>query len=323
MRNDKRVEESEMPQDEKDILGIISRIHDWKGREVRYEQVIGGITNPNWKVCVDGKDYFVKVPGKGTEAFIDRNNCHQANLIAQNTGIGPPVFHFFEDTGVEIFDWIEGYKPMRFGDVLEREKFYKMIDVIRKFHRYEEIELPLTQTAFEQTFTMIQLTRQLQGYMPPEIDRMEWLARTIEEAIMTAGIDYVPCHNDLWSANYVWNDEKRDAKLLDYEYASMNDECYDFGIWSAVNYFTEAMDKELIRYYYGEYDEKMFARFKLYKILQDIKWAMWSCVQAVTSPVEDYDYFNWYGTKMARLKHFWADPRLDYWLNILKGVTAF
>jgi thiamine kinase-like enzyme len=44
----------------------------------------------------------------------------------------------------------------------------------------------------------------------------------------------------------VWNEEKRDAKLLDYEYASMNDECYDFSILSGGNYFTEAMDKELI-----------------------------------------------------------------------------
>jgi len=51
--------------------------------------------------------------------------------------------------------------------------------------------------------------------------------------------------------------------LLDYEYASMNDECYDLGIWSAVNYFTEAMEHELIKYYYGHHDEKKFAKLKL------------------------------------------------------------
>lgn len=313
----------EKTQREKDILDVIDRIEDWRGKDIKFEPVIGGITNPNWRVTVEGNKYFIKIPGKGTEAFIDRNNCHQANLIAQNTGIGPVVFHYFEDSGVEVFEWIEGYKPMKFGDVLQKEKFYKMVDIIKKFHRYKEIKLPLTQTAFEQTFTMIRLAKELKGYLPPEIDRMEWLANRIQEAVMAAGINYVPCHNDLWSSNYVWNDERRDVKLLDYEYASMNDECYDFGIWSAANYFTEAMDKELIRYYYGEYDENKFARFKLYKILQDIKWAMWSCVQAVSSPVEDYDYFNWYGTKMARLRLFWSDPRLDYWINLLKGTPIF
>jgi thiamine kinase-like enzyme len=80
--------------------------------------------------------------------------------------------------------------------------------------------------------------------------------------------------------------------FLDYEYAPMNDEFYDLGIWSAVNYFTEAMDQELIKYCYGQHDEHKLTRLKLYKILQDIKWAMWSCVKAVNSPVSEFYYFE-------------------------------
>lgn len=312
-----------MSGNEDDVLDVIKRIEEWKGKDINYELVTGGKTNINWMVNVEGSKYFIKIPGEGTEAFIDRKNCHEANLIAQNTGIGPRVFYFFEDNGVEVFEWIEGYIPMSFGDVFQENKFYKMVDVSKSFHSYKDIELPLTQTAFEQTYTMIKLTKELKGYIPKEIDRMEWLVKTIEEAVMVEGINFVPCHNDLWSANFVWNEEKQDVKLLDYEYASMNDELYDFGIWSSANYFTEAMDKELIRYYYGIIDEKKFARFKLYKILQDIKWAMWSCVQAVNSPVSEFDYFNWLGTKMARLRSFWSDPRLDYWINLLKGRSIF
>jgi len=312
-----------MEKKEKNILDVINRIEEWKGKDISYEPVTGGKTNNNWLVCIEEVKYFIKIPGEGTEAFIDRKNCHAANLIAQYAGIGPKVFYFFEDTGVEVFEWIDGYKPMSFGDVFKENKFYKMVDVSKKFHTYNKIKLPLTQTAFEQTLTMIKLARELKGYIPKEIDRMEWLVNSIEEAIMNDGINFVPCHNDLWSSNFVWNEEKQDVKLLDYEYASMNDECYDFGIWSSANYFTEAMDKELIRYYYGTIDERIFARFKLYKILQDIKWAMWSCVQAVHSPVSDFDYFNWLGTKMARLRSFWSDPRLDYWINLLKGISIF
>ena len=307
----------------KDILDIIDEVDDWRGKEVKYEPVTGGKTNLNWKVNIEGADYFVKIPGQGTEAFIDRKNCHEANLIAQNAGIGPKVFKFFEDTGVEIFEWIDGCVPAGFGDVFDENKFYKMVDVARKFHSYKEIKLPLVQTAFEQTANMLKLARKLKGYIPAEIDRMEWLVKVIEEAIMASGIDYVPCHNDLWTANFVWINEDQEVMLLDYEYASMNDECYDLGIWSAVNSFSEGMDYELIRYYYGQADEYKFARLKLYKILQDIKWAMWSCVNAVSSPVSEFDYFEWLGTKMARLRGFWNDPRLDYWLNLLKGRTVF
>lgn len=312
-----------MGKNEKDILDVIAQVNEWRGKKVKYKPVIGGKTNLNWQVSVETVDYFVKIPGQGTEAFIDRINCHEANLIAQNTGIGPKVFKFFKDTGVEVFEWINGCTPLRFGDVFDENKFYKMIDVARKFHSYREIKLPLEQTAFEQTANMIKLARELKGYIPAEIDRMEWLVKVIEESIMTSGIDFVPCHNDLWTANFVWIKENQEVMLLDYEYASMNDECYDFGIWSAVNSFSEGMDNELIRYYYGQADEYKFARLKLYKILQDIKWAMWSCVQAVNSPVSEFDYFEWLGTKMARLRAFWNDPRLDYWLNLLKGRAVF
>lgn len=170
---------------------------------------------------------------------------------------------------------------------------------------------------------MLAMAREFNGYLPPEIDRMEWLVERIAEAVTAAGIEHVPCHNDLWSANFVWIEAEREIMLLDFEYASMNDECFDLGIWSAVNYFTEEMDFELIRYYYGGFDEAKFARMKLYKILQDIKWAMWSCVNAVNSPVSDFDYFEWLGGKMARLRSFWNDPRLDSWLNLLHGKPMF
>ncbi|MFW6149772.1 MAG: choline/ethanolamine kinase family protein [Atribacterota bacterium] len=312
-----------MSVNEKEILDVIDRIEEWKGKNINYEMVHGGKTNNNWKVNVGEESYFVKIPGKGTEKFIDRKNCHKANLIAQNTGIGPGVAYFFEDNGVEIFEWIDGYIPMKFGDVFKKEKFFKMADTAKKFHRYKEIKLPLTQNAFDQTMHMIDLAKELKGFIPKEINRMEWLVKTIEEAIMKNGIEFVPCHNDLWSSNFLWNEKEKDIKLIDYEYASMNDECYDLGIWSAANYFSEDMDKQLIQYYYDGYDEMIFARFKLYKILQDIKWAMWSCVQAVNSPVSEFDYFEWLGTKMARLRSFWADPRLDYWLNLLKGIPIF
>ena len=77
-----------------------------------------------------------------------------------------------------------------------------------------------------------------------------------------------------------------------------------------------------IRHYYGGHDELQFARFKLYKILKDIAWSMWSLIQAQNSTVQDFDYYNWFGSKMARA---WAStgttPGLDYWLSLLKGTS--
>ena len=55
----------------------VARVADWQGKDVSYEPVAGGITNPNFKVFVDGKAYFLKIPGAGTD-FINRDVCHAA-----------------------------------------------------------------------------------------------------------------------------------------------------------------------------------------------------------------------------------------------------
>jgi thiamine kinase-like enzyme len=312
-----------MDQNEKDLLNVINSIDDWRNEDVKYEPVIGGITNPNWKVKVGDQSYFVKIPGRGTETFIDRNNAHIANKVAAELGIGVPIYYYFEDTHVEVFEFLDCYRTLNYGDVFNSEIFYKIIDTVRKFHQYKKQSLPLTQTPFEQTFHFICLARQMNCYLPPEIDRMEWLAKKIEEAIMVSGIDYVPTHNDFWTANFLFNQSTGDLRLVDYEYACMSDECWDFSDISGTNNFTEAMDVELIRYYYGEFNEKKFARMKLYKILKEIGWSMWCVIQAKQSSVQNYDYFEWFGTKMCRLRLFWNDPRLDYWLNLIKGTPIF
>ncbi len=304
-----------------ELLATINRMSAWHGLDVSYVPVTGGITNPNFRVTVNGDDFFVKIPGAGTAAFIDRKNCHRANQIAEHVGIGPQVVCFFEDTGVEIFSWIHGYRTLTWGDVYDPKIFLQTVDLIRQFNEHEKISLPLTETAFEQTFKMLRMARDLKTYLPPEIERMEYLAKQIEGAILAGGIHYKPCHNDYYVNNIVINDETGDVKLLDFEYASMNDECYDMGLYSGANYFTEEMDVAFINRYYGEWREERFARLKLYKILADIKWSMWSLVQDKISLVR-FDYFNWFGTKMARFRGNSLDPRLDYWLTLVSKGGA-
>ena len=307
-----------MDKNENDLIEAINRVDDWKGSKITYETVTGGITNPNWKVTVNGQSYFVKIPGRGTNKFIDRNNAHIANLIASKEGIGPKAYYFFEDTGVEILEWLENYRTLNYGDVFNRQLFLQIIETIKKFHQHKELELPSKKSPFEQTFEMIKLAKEVGGYLPPEIDRMEWLAHQIEASIMKSGINYVPCHVDHWTANYLYNEDKKDLKLTDFEYAAMNDEGWDFAGISGTNYFTEAMDQEWIKHYYGVHDEVKFARFKLFKILTEICWSMWSSVQITQSSVKGFDYYMWMGTKLSRLRSYWNDPRLDYWLTLLK-----
>jgi len=298
----------------------IARVSDWKGKNIKYSPVSGGITNPNFKVNVDGRDFFLKIPGAGTD-FIDRPNCHAANVIAAESGAGPQVYYYFEDTGVEIFEWLDGYKTVSYGDIYYEKIFTKIFERVAAFHN-DGATLPLQQTLFEQAWDMMDRAKK-GSYLPPWQDKMEYLLHTIEDAIRNNGIVFKPCHNDFWSNNLMYSAEKDDLKIIDYEYASMNDPYYDLGLISTTNYFTEAMDVELCKVYHGgEFDEMGFAKIKLYKIAADIKWAYWALQQAINSDVE-FDYMNWYGQKVARLQHLWLDPRVDMWLDMLGGKPVF
>ena len=59
---------------ERELEAIIARVPPWRGQTLRYEPVQGGISNVNWRIWVGDTDrsFFLKVPGKGTEMFIDR-----------------------------------------------------------------------------------------------------------------------------------------------------------------------------------------------------------------------------------------------------------
>lgn len=298
----------------------IARVEDWKGKKIRYENVIGGITNPNYKVTVAGKNFFLKIPGAGTD-FIDRDNCHQANIIGMESGAGPVVTHYYDDTGVEIWEWLEGYRQIKFGDIYYEKIFRKIAEAIRDFHNIKGHTLPLKQTLFEQAWDMIERSRG-GGYLPPWYDKMLFILERIEKACNKDGIDWKPCHNDFWTNNFMYSDEKDDFKLIDFEYASMNDPYNDLGCFSTTNYLTEAMDMLLSEIYHGGWNEKGYARLKLYKIVADIKWGFWALQQYLFSDVK-FDFMNWYGMKTARLQHLWQDPRLDYWINLLNGKPIF
>ena len=58
----------------------------------------------------DGKKHFMKVYGPGTESFINRDGSNDAALQAHEMGIGPTVLHYNKETGLEVIEFLEGYR---------------------------------------------------------------------------------------------------------------------------------------------------------------------------------------------------------------------
>lgn len=294
---------------------VVNRIGDWKGRAIWYQPVSGGISNTNWRVGVEGvaNDFFVKVPGRGTEMFVDRLAAHDASLKAAQCGVSASVHYFIEDLGVEVFEFMEGFRASNNGDFLNPDIRTNAARALRRFSREEP--LGLTKTVFDQAEEHLAQIQELGGYTPPDkswVDRQYGLAKAALEA---SGIDVAPCLNDNLAGNFMLNKDG-DVVLVDFEYASNNDPHYELALWFGEMFFTPDVEHEMVEAYFGEARSDTLARVFLYKALADVKWSNWAWVQRQVSQL-DFDFHKYGAWKHMRARQVMQDPR---WEEALRRV---
>ena len=297
---------------ERDLEAAISRIPEWSAHRLRYGPVTGGISNANWRVWLGDApaSFFVKIPGKGTEMFIDRVAAMDASRKAAALGVGPPVHAFLAADGIEISDFIEGRRSCTHADFRDIALCRTALDVYRRLHGAEK--LILTKTVFDMIDEHIDQVRTLGGWFPPDFAELERQYRRARAALEASGLDLVPCFNDPMAGNFMV-DNAGTIMLIDYEYASNNDRCYDLGIWFGEMFFDEATELELIEHYFGRVDPAIIARITIHKALADLKWSTWSMVQQKVSAL-DFDFFKYGVWKHMRARSILQDPLWDNWL---------
>ena len=91
------------------IEEIVQQMDDWKNTKVEIYEMTGGLTNRNFRVSVDDKAFFVRVPGADTELLaIDRDNEYHSSKAAADAGIGPKVFYHLPDHIVIVMEFLIG-----------------------------------------------------------------------------------------------------------------------------------------------------------------------------------------------------------------------
>jgi len=298
---------------ERELETAISRVGPWSGRKTRYRPVSGGISNANFRIWLDDDpaSYFVKIPGKGTEMFIDRAAAMDASRTAAALGIGPRVHDYLAADGIEISDFIEGRRSCTHADFRDLTLCRTALDIYRQLHGAPK--LMLTKTVFDMIEEHIDHVNTLGGWVPPDFSFLEREYRRARAALEASGVDLVPCFNDPMAGNFMVDDAGT-IMLIDYEYASNNDRCYDLGIWFGEMFFEEPTEYALIEHYFGRADPATVARVTLHKALADIKWSTWSMVQNKVSAL-DFDFFKYGAWKHMRARSILQDPRWDSWLK--------
>lgn len=293
----------------------IVQVEAWTGRSMRYRPVSGGISNTNFRVEVQGSshDFFVKIPGRGTERFIDRNAARAASRQAEVIGVGPKTFDYLDHAGIEIAEFVEDRRASTHLDFIDPAVRAETVRLYRMFHQAPP--LPLTKTVFDMIDEHYDQVRQLNGFLPEDHDWLTWQYQQARAALEAAGLDLVPCFNDPMPGNFLLGEDKS-IMLIDFEYASNNDRLYDLAIWSSEHFFSEEVEREIIEEYLGRYDLRAHARFIVHKALADIKWSTWAMVQNRISTL-DFDFYKYGIWKHMRARSIIYDPRWPLFLKAL------
>lgn len=297
------------------LEAAVGRVAAWRGRAVRYAPLIGGLMNQNWVVHVadDPRSYFVKVPGPGSDMFINRSVANEAARNAHAIGVAPEVVFFDASDGVEISEFLTGYRACTNADFTDPSIQTSVLGIYRSVHGGPP--LAETKTIFDMIEEHVEQGRELGAHFPPA---MPWILHRYAQAkaaFFASGLDLVPCFNDPMPGNFLLDisGTGRPMKLIDYEFASNNERSYELGVLFAEMFYDEATTIRLAEQYCGRADPAMIARIMVNRALADVKWACWAVVNRKLS-AWDFDYQKYGIWKFMRARQVMTDPRWDAWL---------
>lgn len=301
----------------KQVEKAVRAVPGWSPDKVEIEPLVGGLLNENWLARHEGKQFFMKVYGVGSENFVDRDLSFEAARQAHSLGIGPEVLLYDKVAGMEVVEFLDSYRASTNADFVRKDFLEGVIDLFAAFNSGKP--LSRTKDVFEMTDEHIEQGREVNAIRPSDFDWLQKQYNRAKAAFMATGLDLVPCHNDPMPGNFLVNldgEAIRDMKLIDYEFASNNERAYEIGVFLGEMFVDEKTSLELIERYYGEVRASTVARVNVARAVADMKWGSWAVQQRQLSDW-DFDYQKYGIWKYMRARAVFNDPRWDDWLRAI------
>jgi thiamine kinase-like enzyme len=269
------------------LEGVLARLPMLEGASLATATRLGGLTNLNFLVEHQDERYVVRVPGAGTDEYIDRAAEEHAATSAAAAGVNVDVVFFDATDGLMVTRFLDGsvaMSPDRFRDLgavaRAGETIRRLHDDARPFANDFEV------------FDVIDGYRALltsKGIELPAVHRdCEAAAEASRHALASSGSRLVPSHCDPLCENFLDTHDR--MYLIDYEYAGNNDPMWDLGDLSIEGGFGPEQDAVLLRAYLGaDPRPEDVGRMVVFKALCDLVWGLWGLIQhADGNPAEDF-----------------------------------
>ncbi|MFZ1725692.1 MAG: phosphotransferase family protein [Albidovulum sp.] len=287
-----------------DIRSAIAAIPVLAGYAGDFER-LGGLTNRVFRVG----DFCLRIPGVGTEEYINR--AHEANAAkaAAVAGVSPDVVHFDADTGVMLTRYIDGavtMSPALFRTIQGAPARAGL--VFRQLHG-SGAEFPFRFDLFAMIDDYLAILGTKDVALPAGYHDVVAEAEAVRRALAAHELPSAPCHCDPLCENFL--DTGHRMWVVDWEYSGMNDPMWDLGDLSVEGEFDADQDDELLEAYFGGAPRpKDRGRMVIYKAMCDLLWTLWGLIQhANHNPADDFQAYA--DGRFARCKTLMATPEFN------------
>ena len=238
--------------------------------EIQSIEQLGGMTNQNYLVQTSSNRYIVKFFGKGTEKLIDRKN-EKFNLeLLKDLKLDVENYLFDIEAGIKVNQYIENAETLDSNTI--KTKFEKIAPILQTIHASGK-ELKGEFAPFEEIKKYESLIQGEISY--PNYEAVRKSVLSLKNELEKIGIEKKSCHIDLVPENFIEGPDGH-LYLIDWEYSSMNDPMWDLAALFLESEFTTDEEDSFLSYYESEQTPVSREKIRIYKILQDIIWSLWT-----------------------------------------------
>lgn len=233
-----------------------------------------GMTNKSFSFETEKKKYIMRIPGKGTNGLVNRKEEYSVYQTIKNLNLCDDLIYMNPDNGYKITEFIEGARNC---DAYNPEDLRKCMSALRKFHSMKlkvkhSFDLKNKINYYEELWS---------GESSAYVDYETTKAKVFKllDYVNKQDKEYCLCHIDSVPDNFMLYKDtqgKEQVRLIDWEYAGMQDPNLDIAMFAIYAMYDRVMVDKLIDYYYTEgCSDDIRHRIYAYIAIAGLLWSNW------------------------------------------------
>lgn len=257
-----------------DAIQVICKALDVKPEEITDITVLKkGMTNRSFLFLCGEKKYIMRIPGEGTDQLINRRQEAAVYHVIDGKNICDDIAYINPENGYKITEFLEN---ARVCDPLKYEDVKKCMQRLRAFH-----ELKLKVDHEFDIFGQIEFYETLWDGTPSiykDYTKTKENVFSLKTYIDTHVKEKVLTHIDAVPDNFLFveQDGKEEVRLIDWEYAGMQDPHVDVAMFCIYALYNKRQVDHLINAYFTEgCDESTRIKIYCYIAACGLLWSNW------------------------------------------------